>query len=92
LFVFDEATSSLDGETEKEIVSAIESVSKGRTTIIVAHRLSTVRHCDRLVYMADGRIVQVGTWNELMATNADFRRLAELSGAVPEEGLDAASE
>jgi ATP-binding cassette subfamily C protein len=84
LFVFDEATSSLDGATEKEIVAAIESVSKGRTTIIVAHRLSTVRKCDRLVYMVDGRIAQVGTWDELMASNAGFRRLAELSGGIDE--------
>jgi ATP-binding cassette subfamily C protein len=78
LFVFDEATSSLDGATEQEIVAAIESVRKDRTTIIVAHRLSTVRNCDRIVFMSEGRIVQVGTWEELLASNAGFKQMVEL--------------
>lgn len=79
VLVLDEATSSLDGVTEREIVEAIERLRSDRTMIVVAHRLSTVRACDRLVLMEGGRIADVGTWDELAGRNDDFRRLVELS-------------
>lgn len=82
VLVLDEATSALDGLTEAEVVEAIEIARADRTTIVIAHRLSTVRTCDRLVYMADGGITNVGTWDALLASNAEFRRLVEL-GAPP---------
>ena len=82
VLVLDEATSALDGLTEAEVVEAIESARADRTTIVIAHRLSTVRSCDRLVYMSDGKITNVGTWEMLLASNAEFQRLVEL-GAPP---------
>lgn len=82
VLVLDEATSALDGLTEAEVVEAIESARADRTTIVIAHRLSTVRSCDRLVYMAQGKITHVGTWDVLLAANAEFRHLVEL-GAPP---------
>jgi ATP-binding cassette, subfamily B, bacterial PglK len=82
VLVLDEATSALDGVTEAEVVEAIEIARTDRTTIVIAHRLSTVRSCDRLVYMSDGKITSVGTWEMLLASNLDFQRLVEL-GAPP---------
>jgi ATP-binding cassette subfamily C protein len=79
VLVLDEATSSLDGVTEREIVEAIERLRTDRTMIVIAHRLSTVRSCDRLVFMAEGKIVDVGSWDDLAARNAAFRRLVDLS-------------
>lgn len=81
VLVLDEATSSLDGKTEQEIVEAIERIRSERTAIIIAHRLSTVRGCDRLVFMKAGRVVQVGSWSELYSSNVEFRHLVQLSDA-----------
>jgi ATP-binding cassette, subfamily B, bacterial PglK len=75
LLVLDEATSALDGVTEREIVEAIDRLKGTRTMVIIAHRLSTVRSCDRLIHMDGGRMVGVGTWSELEAGSEAFRRL-----------------
>jgi len=83
VLVLDEATSALDGLTEAEVVEAIEAARADRTTIVIAHRLSTVRGCDRLVYMAGGAITNIGTWDVLLRENADFKKLVEL-GTMPE--------
>lgn len=93
VLVLDEATSSLDGATERDIVEAIERLRMDRTMIVIAHRLSTVRSCDRLVFMSQGTIEDVGSWDELFARNAAFRRLVELSRteeAAPPAGTAAA--
>lgn len=78
ILVFDEATSSLDSETEHEISESIRKISRSKTTIIIAHRLSTVRQCDRLVYMKDGTVVDIDGFDGLIARNPDFRRQVEL--------------
>ena len=65
-FVLDEATSSIDTETEKRIQEAIENILAGRTAFIVAHRLSTIRNVDRIIVIEDGRIAESGTHDELM--------------------------
>lgn len=77
ILILDEATSSLDGRTEKEVGAAIESMSGKKTMIIIAHRLSTIQKCDRIYYLKNGTVAGFGTFNELMQTNADFRRMAE---------------
>ncbi|CAN5909631.1 ABC transporter ATP-binding protein [soil metagenome] len=82
VLILDEATSALDGLTEAEVVEAIEIARADRTTIVIAHRLSTVRTCDRLVYMSEGKITNVGTWDALLASNTEFKRLVQL-GAPP---------
>ena len=74
--VLDEATSSLDHETERFVMEAIEALRGERTLIIIAHRISTVRACDRLFLLADGRVVSSGTYDELLASDGQFRRLA----------------
>jgi ABC-type multidrug transport system fused ATPase/permease subunit len=86
VLVLDEATSALDGITEHEIVEAIERLRGERTIIVIAHRLSTVRSCDRLVYLERGRVTQVGTWDELVSTNTELQRMIKL--AERESGID----
>ncbi len=79
ILVMDEATSALDGETERQISSAINDLSGQKTIIIIAHRLSTVRHCDTIVLLDKGLIVETGTFADLAAHNVDFNRMVEMS-------------
>jgi ATP-binding cassette, subfamily B, bacterial HlyB/CyaB len=67
ILIFDEATSALDYESERVIQANMAHIVKGRTVIIIAHRLAAVRHCNRIVGVADGRIVEIGTHRELLA-------------------------
>lgn len=73
LLVLDEATSSLDGKTESDITKAIESLHGQVTVILIAHRLSTVMSCDKIVYMEDGQIIEIGTFDELTNKVPNFR-------------------
>jgi len=72
VIIFDEATSALDTVSEAEIQNAINNLTKDKTTFIVAHRLSTIRNADKIAVMRDGRCVEFGTYNELMAKKGEF--------------------
>ncbi len=78
LVILDEATSALDSESEQLVQEAIARLTRGRTTLIVAHRFSTIRHANRIVVLQRGRVVEEGAWEDLMARNGYFRRLANL--------------
>ena len=77
ILILDEATSSVDTETEKEIQTALDNLVQGRTTIAIAHRLSTLRKADRLVVMERGRVVEVGPHDALLAKRGAYWRLHE---------------
>jgi ATP-binding cassette subfamily C protein len=73
VLVFDEATAALDPQTEREVTSAIAALHGLRTIVVIAHRLSTVRGCDRLVVMREGRVHRVGTFDDLLRADPEFR-------------------
>jgi len=81
VLILDEATSALDNRTEQSIVEELEAHRGDRTLIVIAHRLSTVRHCDRLYLLARGRIAAAGTYEELLDGNAQFQQLVVDRGA-----------
>ena len=78
ILIFDEATSNVDTVTEREIQKALEALTKGRTTIAIAHRLSTLRNADRIVVFEEGRVVEIGTHNELLAKNGIYHRMVNI--------------
>jgi ATP-binding cassette subfamily B protein len=81
VIVLDEPTSALDVESEKLVQEAIDHMIKGRTTLIVAHRLSTIRNADRILVMQEGRLVEIGSYQELFAKeNGAFRKMKDLQG------------
>ena len=84
ILILDEATSSVDVETEKQIQEAIARLTQGRTTFAIAHRLSTLRNADRLVILEGGRIVEIGTHNELMEKKGIFYELVQLQQQTSE--------
>jgi ATP-binding cassette subfamily B protein len=77
ILMLDEATSSVDTETEKEIQKALDNLVQGRTTIAIAHRLSTLRRADRLIVLERGEVVEIGSHDELMAKQGAYWRLYE---------------
>ncbi len=75
ILVLDEATSSLDTESERKVQQALENLMQNRTTIVIAHRLSTIRKADRIVVMKDGRLVEEGSHEELLARGGEYETL-----------------
>ena len=85
ILLLDEATSALDAQSEYYVQQALDVLMKGRTTLIIAHRLATVRHVDRIAVFDQGRLVDVGSHDELLESSALYRRLAELQFQLEEK-------
>ena len=79
MLILDEATNALDGITEESVMQAIGKLPYEVTMIIIAHRLATVKDCDYIYLIEDGRIVEQGTYEDLVHVNATFREMARLT-------------
>lgn len=86
ILILDEATSALDVETEFKIARALEELSRNRTTLVIAHHLSTVRKADRIIVLREGRIVETGSFDALVAQGGFFAKLAEQGGFLGNPG------
>ena len=78
ILILDEATSALDSESEHLVQEALERLMKNRTTLVIAHRLSTIKNADLIAVMHEGRIVESGTHDELIALNRYYKRLVDM--------------
>jgi subfamily B ATP-binding cassette protein MsbA len=85
ILILDEPTSGLDAAAEKAVIDSLESAAAGRTTLLIAHRLSTVRFADRIIVLENGRIVEHGTDPELMIKNGRYAQLRRLQSAPKPE-------
>lgn len=81
VLILDEATSALDNLTEKAVMNAVANLGRAKTIVMIAHRLSTVQHCDEIIMMEQGEIVARGTYDELLAKSTKFRAMAGVAGA-----------
>ena len=77
IILFDEATSALDNETQKEIQEAIDNLQGEYTILIIAHRISTIINCDRILLIEDGKVVDCGTHSYLLKNNKTYKKLCE---------------
>jgi ATP-binding cassette, subfamily B, multidrug efflux pump len=91
VLILDEATANIDSETEAQLSAALDALLVGRTAIVIAHRLSTVRRADRILVFHRGRVVEQGTHADLVAQGGVYARLCELQFAHPEIGANSSA-
>lgn len=88
VLVFDEATSALDGATERALFEAVQGFAGKKTTVTIAHRLSTVQACDRVFVLNDGRLVAAGTYDEVLRKSTKLRSMAGVPSITRDHSAD----
>ena len=86
--VLDEATSALDSVTEKDLQHALVTLGESRTMLIIAHRLTTIKHANQIIVLKDGKVKEVGTHNELVAKEGVYHGLWNVQKAIAQEEMD----
>ncbi len=85
ILILDEATSALDAQTETKVQAALDEVMKDRTTFVIAHRLATIRNATRIIVFREGRVIEAGSFDELVARDGSFAELARSQFLVREK-------
>jgi len=85
IFVMDDSTSSVDSETEFEIQKALRGVTEGKTIIVIAHRITSVQDCDRIIVLDKGRVIEQGSHNELIMNNGFYKKIFDIQVSIEEE-------
>ena len=86
ILILDEATSALDAESDRSVQAALTNLMRGRTCVVIAHRLSTVQHADRIIVLNQGRLAEAGTHSELIQRNGIYASLSRLQFNDPTSG------
>lgn len=89
ILIFDEATSALDSKSEKAIQTALDRIQEGRTTLVIAHRLSTVMDADQILVLDAGRVIEKGTHRELLEAGGTYAQMWTLQQQEPDEPAEA---
>jgi ATP-binding cassette subfamily B protein len=86
ILILDDSVSAVDTDTERVIISNLKENRRGKTTILIAHRVSTIENMDKIIYVDDGRVTAVGTHAELLDSCEDYRNMVELQRLEDEKG------
>ena len=86
ILILDDSVSAVDTKTERVIIDSLKETRKGKTTILIAHRISTVEHMDKIIFIDDGKVLAVGTHSELLATCPDYAEMVRLQTLEEERG------
>ena len=86
ILILDDSVSAVDTDTEKKILTNLKETRQGKTTILIAHRISTVQGLDKIIYLDNGKVLDVGTHDELLGRSKDYRTMVALQALEDEEG------
>ncbi len=87
ILIMDDSVSAVDTDTERKILENLKRIREGKTTILIAHRITTVRNLDKIIYMDGGKVIDVGSHEQLLVRCSDYRNMVALQKLEDEEGI-----